>query len=86
MNLILTEYPPARGFSGFALLAIGSQAVEAARITMNGKTMTEIMERGRSIAKKKDVANASKEPALARSAAISRSTKALEAVIHLSKA
>lgn len=57
LNLILTEYPPARGLDGFALLAIGSQAVEAAHITMNGKTMSEIMERGRSIAKNKDVAN-----------------------------
>jgi hypothetical protein len=56
MNLILTEYPPAKGMSGFALITIAPQAIDAAPVTVNGKTLSEIMARGRAIARDKSAA------------------------------
>lgn len=60
LNLILTRYPPADGAQGLSLLAMMPQAMEVAHTTMNGVTKTEILERGRELAKKsgKGLANA----------------------------
>ncbi|MCC3304206.1 hypothetical protein [Sneathiella sp. HT1-7] len=52
LNLMLTEYPAARGAKGFQLLQFMQPAVEAAHITLDGRTLEEILERGRSIADK----------------------------------
>ncbi|GLS33750.1 hypothetical protein SAMN04488498_11974 [Mesorhizobium albiziae] len=50
LNLIIYRYPPADGAEGLSALAMMPQALEVAHTTMNGVTMTEIMERGRELA------------------------------------
>lgn len=49
MNMILAEYPPAKGQDGLSLLFFGEEAVKAARRTLDGKTKGEIIERGRGL-------------------------------------
>lgn len=49
MNVILTEYPPAKGQEGLSILFFGEEATKAAPRTLNGKTRDEILERGRSL-------------------------------------
>lgn len=49
MNLIVTGYPAAAGVEGLALMSIMPAAVEAAHITLDGKSLEQIMERGRSL-------------------------------------
>lgn len=50
MNIIITDYPPAKGAEGLAVFAFASAAVDAAHITAAGKTLPEIMARGRKLA------------------------------------
>ncbi|MEX2278230.1 MAG: hypothetical protein WD674_10665 [Cucumibacter sp.] len=50
LNMMLTEYPAASGAQGLQLLQFMQPAVEAAHITLDGRTLEEILERGRSIA------------------------------------
>lgn len=50
LNMMLTEYPAAHGAEGLQLLQFMQPAVEAAHITLDGRTMEEILERGRSLA------------------------------------
>jgi hypothetical protein len=52
MNMILTEYPPAKGQDGFSILLFGAEAVKAAPRTLDGRSRAEILERGRSLADK----------------------------------
>lgn len=49
LNLILTEYPPARGLVGLEALMFAEPAVEAAPITLDGYSFEQIMDRGREI-------------------------------------
>jgi hypothetical protein len=65
LNMILTDYPSAKGMDGGSFLAIAPKAVEAAHITMDGKTLSEIMARGRAVISKKaaDRPNPSEETA-----------------------
>lgn len=49
MNMILTEYPPAKGQEGLSILFFAEEATKAAPRTLNGKTRDEILERGRSL-------------------------------------
>ena len=50
LNMMLTEYPAARGAQDLQLLQFMQPAVKAAHITLDGRTLEEILERGRSIA------------------------------------
>lgn len=50
MNMIITGYPAAAGVEGLALMSIMPAAVDAAHITLDGVTLKQIMERGRSLA------------------------------------
>ena len=54
MNMILTEYPSAKGMSGIAVLSVAPQALDAAHVTMDGKTLSEIVARGRSVDQQTD--------------------------------
>ena len=54
MNMILMEYPPARGKQGFPLLMMMNNAMKAAHVTMSGRLLSEILERGRSLPKSPD--------------------------------
>lgn len=49
MNMILTEYPPAKGQEGLSVLFFGEEAAKAAPRTLDGKTRAEIIERGHSL-------------------------------------
>ena len=49
LNLMLTEYPPANGLDGLALLAMLAPATEAAHISLDGFTFDQIMSRGREL-------------------------------------
>jgi len=49
MNMILTEYPPAKGQEGLSILFFAEEATKAAPRTLDGKTLAEILERGRGL-------------------------------------
>ncbi len=49
LNMILTEYSAAHGATGLSLLQFMGPAIKAAHISMDGHTLEEILERGRSI-------------------------------------
>lgn len=59
MNIVITEYPAASGLEGLGLLSIMPAATEAAHITLNGYTLDEILERGRSLEPDQAVATTS---------------------------
>lgn len=52
MNLIITHYPPAQGAEGFQALQFIEPAIEAAHITLDGVSKSEILARGRELAAK----------------------------------
>lgn len=49
LNMILTEYPPAKGQDGLSVLFFGEEAAKAAPRTLDGKTRAEIIARGRDL-------------------------------------
>lgn len=49
MNIVVTEYPAAAGVEGLGLLSILPAATEAAHITLDGYTLEQVLERGRSL-------------------------------------
>lgn len=62
MSLIVTKYPPAQGAEGLLFLQAVTAAMEAAHITMDGVTRSEILARGREL-EARDAAKKSTKPA-----------------------